>query len=181
MTARSRFMSERKVQHLLTDPLLPPASAERTARIAARMLKTERELQEMDARYQRKQRFFARYNVPSLRRAMEYHNKTVVRCACPSCYVVRSETMDVNIHECEFVRAFEEILREQGVPFSVLEKDEDDTNPSSTLVTRQSPSGKRWGVIYTGKLLHEAYDVTDKALMNFRALFIRMGYEPEGF
>ncbi len=180
MTARNRFMSERKVQTLLSEPLLPPSSAERAARIAAQRRKTECELQAMDARYKRKQRFFARYNIPSLRKAMEYHNKTVVRCACPSCYVVRSETMNVNLQECEFVKAFEEILREQGVPFSVLEKDENDTNPNSTLVTRRSPSGKRWGVIYTGKLLYEAYDVTDKALMDFRALFIRMGYEPEG-
>jgi hypothetical protein len=178
MAARSRFLSEQKVQRLLADPLLSLPGAERPVRGTFHKVKAERELQDLDARYQRKQKFFARYNIPSLRRAMEYHNKTVVGCACPSCYVVRSETMDITLDECRFVKAFEDILREQDVPFAVLDKDEEDTDPGISILTCRSPSGKKWGVIYTGRQLLEAHDVTDKALMNFRALFQRLGYEP---
>jgi hypothetical protein len=51
--------------------------------------------------------------------------------------VVWSDIMDVNLGYYVFVKVFEDILHEQGVPFSVLEKNEEDTNANTTVTTSQ--------------------------------------------
>jgi hypothetical protein len=151
---------------------------EMRAKLLARKNETERDLEELDARFQRKLQFFSRYNIPELRRAMEMYNKKVVHCECPACYVVRSDTLNMYTDGCKFVDAFEKVLKEQGVAFSAITNDGDYEEPDTALITRVNSRGTRWGVIYTGRQLSQAYDITDKSLMQFKALFLRLGYEP---
>ena len=136
---------------------------------------TARALEEMDLRFQRKMKYFHRYNIPTLRAAMECYNKRIVRCDCRACYVVRSAVLNLERTECAFVPAFEALLMEQRVAYRVCPHGESGDDDPVTLVTTVSPSGVRWAVMELGRQLREAYDVTDWPMIQFKSVFTRMG------